>query len=71
MDNLDREIILAFAEHSMGITATAKELYMHINTVVYHLEKIRKNTGLNPRRFYDLVKLVEMAKGDGQNDGTV
>ena len=32
---------------------------MHSNTLKYHLEKIHRETGLNPNKFNDLRKLLE------------
>lgn len=29
---------------------------------LYHLNKVKQQTGLDPRRFYDLVELVKMAQ---------
>lgn len=63
-----REIVLALAEHDLNALAVARAMYFSHNAVRYHCEQIHKKTGLNPRRFYDLVKLVEMVK-DGDSDG--
>lgn len=68
VDDRMRETILAFAECDMSILKTSKKTNYHWNTIMYHLEKTRKKTGLNPRRFYDLVKLVEMVKEDGDSN---
>lgn len=43
----------------MNVVQTGKELYMHSNTLKYHLEKIHRETGLNPNKFNDLRKLLE------------
>lgn len=66
-----KEIIKAFAENNMNATETAKSLYMHRNAVIYHIGEIKRKTGLNARRFYDLLKLLEIV-GDNkcQKDGT-
>lgn len=57
----DAKIILVFAECNMNIAAAAKKLFMHRNTVLYHLEKIHKATGHDPRKFYDLIFLASVA----------
>lgn len=62
LDERRRAIILALAEHDLNLLAVARAMYFHRNNVRYHCEQIHKKTGLNPRRFYDLVKLVEMVK---------
>jgi hypothetical protein len=33
--------------------------------VSYWIEKMKKDTGLDCRKFYDLVKLLEMVEKDG------
>lgn len=58
MEEIDRKVIECLAKNDMNITATGNELFMHRNTAVYHLEKVKRETGLDPRKFYDLVKLL-------------
>lgn len=53
------EILKAYADHDMNAVQTGKELYMHSNTLKYHLDKIHRETGLNPNKFNDLRKLLE------------
>jgi sugar diacid utilization regulator len=55
-------IVLAMAESDMRYSKAAVILHFHKNTIDYHITKIRENTGLDPKCFYDLCKLVEMAK---------
>lgn len=62
MDERDAEIILALADHDLNITKVARAGYMHRNTVLYHIGKIRKSTGLDPTKFYDLNKLLQMVR---------
>ena len=42
-----------FFENNLNISETARELFIHRNTLVYHLEKLQKATGLDIRRFDD------------------
>lgn len=56
-----KEIILTFSENNMNSSKTARSLYMASSTIEYHLKMILHNTGLNPKRFYDLIILVEIA----------
>ena len=58
----EKEFILALAECNMSVSAVAENRYFHRNTIHYHLEKVKKRTGLNPKNFYDLIALVAMAK---------
>lgn len=57
----DVEIIEAMCDNDLNLSKVARALFQHRNTIVYHLDKIKKNTGLDPRKFYELVKLKEMA----------
>lgn len=61
---LQREVILALAAGDMNITKASKLIYKHRNTMVFHIRAIRKATGKDPLKFYDLVELVEMVKGE-------
>ena len=40
----------------------ARAIFTHRNTVLYHLNKVKQQTGLDPRWFYDLVELVKIAQ---------
>lgn len=62
LTELQKETILAFAECDMNYSETGRKTYVARNTLIYRLEKIHRVTGLNPKRFYDLVKLVDMAR---------
>jgi carbohydrate diacid regulator len=63
LDDRKRAIILEMAEQNMNTAAVARKMYFHRNAAVYHFDKIQDITGLDPRNFYDLVKLVKMVKG--------
>ena len=61
-DRLAAEIIVAFADNDMNVKRTANAVYVCSGTVHYHAKKIRESTGLNPFKFYDLCKLLAVAK---------
>lgn len=42
-------------ENDLNVAMTARKLYMHRNTLIYRLNKIRQITGLDLRNFYDAV----------------
>ena len=42
-----------FFENNLNISETARQLFLHRNTLVYRLEKIQKKTGLDVRVFDD------------------
>lgn len=62
MNKEDAHIVIAMANHNMNVTDVAHAIFAHRNTVLYHLGKVKQQTGLDPRRFYDLVELVKMAQ---------
>lgn len=62
MNKEDAHIVVAMANHNMNVTNVARAIFMHRNTATYHLDKVKRQTGLDPRRFYDLVELVKMAQ---------
>lgn len=45
--------VYTFFENNLNISETARQLYVHRNTLVYRLEKIQKRTGLDVRVFED------------------
>ena len=47
------ETIRTFFRNDLNLSTTARELYIHRNTLIYRLEKIRKETGFDLRRFQD------------------
>lgn len=60
LDDFDDEtvgIINAFFENNLNISETARQLYVHRNTLVYRLEKLHQATGLDLRIFDDAVAL--------------
>ena len=62
MNKEDAHIVVMMANHSMNIGEVSRKLFMHRNTVTYHLDKVKRQTGLDPRRFDDLVELVKIAQ---------
>ena len=56
VDQLDEETlhtIYVFLESVLSIAECARKLYLHRNTLIYRLDKIQKNTGLDIRKFDD------------------
>lgn len=51
----DEELVTVFTffDNNLNISETARQLYIHRNTLVYRLEKIQKKTGLDVRVFED------------------
>ena len=44
-----------FFENSLNVSETARQLYIHRNTLVYRLDKVHKATGLDLRVFEDAI----------------
>lgn len=59
MSELEKQIIIAFAECDMNISELARKLMYHRNTINWRLDRIYEKTNLNPRKFYDLIKLLK------------
>ncbi len=56
LNEFDEETMTAayyFFENNLNISETARQLYVHRNTLMYRLEKIQKKTGLDVRVFED------------------
>ncbi|MBR2327177.1 MAG: helix-turn-helix domain-containing protein [Clostridia bacterium] len=54
IDSLDYETLYTiqkFFENSLNVSETSRKLFVHRNTLVYRLEKIRRITGLDLREF--------------------
>ena len=65
------ETINKFFENNLTVSETSRKLYVHRNTLVYRLEKIKKLTGLDLREFDHAIvfKVAMMVKKylDSQN----
>jgi len=67
IDDLDAETLFTiykFFENNLNVSETARKLFVHRNTLVYRLEKIKKLTGLDLREFDDAItfKVALMVK---------
>lgn len=67
MEMLDHETLAtvqAFFENNLNVSETSRKLFVHRNTLVYRLDKIRKLTGLDLREFEDAItfKVALMVK---------
>jgi len=54
LESLDRESLMTiqnFFENNLNVSETSRKLFVHRNTLVYRLEKIKKLTGLDLREF--------------------
>ena len=67
IDTLDQETLFTinkFFENNLNVSETSRKLFVHRNTLVYRLEKIKKLTGLDLREFDDAIifKVALMVK---------
>ena len=67
LSTLDHETLAtvqSFFKNNLNVSETSRKLFVHRNTLVYRLEKIRKITGLDLREFEDAVtfKVALMVK---------
>ena len=67
LETLDKETlqtIQVFFDNNLNVSETSRKLFVHRNTLVYRLEKIRKLTGLDLREFEHAVtfKVALMVK---------
>ena len=67
IDSLDEETLFTiqkFFENNLNVSETSRKLFVHRNTLVYRLEKIKKLTGLDLREFDDAItfKVALMVK---------
>ena len=63
-DHLGMFTIQRFFENNLNVSETSRGLFVHRNTLVYRLEKIKKLTGLDLREFDDAIvfKVALMVK---------
>jgi carbohydrate diacid regulator len=55
-DEFDRELVMtanAFFDNNLSIAETARQMFVHRNTLIYRLDKLAKNSGLDIRSFED------------------
>ena len=60
MTEFDQEIlstINTFFDNNLNVSETARQLFVHRNTLVYRIEKLQKSTGLDIRTFDDAMTL--------------
>ena len=58
IESLDQETLFTiqrFFENNLNVSETSRKLFVHRNTLVYRLEKIKKLTGLDLREFEDAI----------------
>ena len=69
LTEMDKTVVVRYAENMMRMYRTAKELYMTHSGIHYHLISIKAKTGLDPKNFYDLVYLVRLIQKEREANG--
>ena len=62
------DTIRIFFRNDLNVSTTARQLFIHRNTLLYRMEKIRKATGLDLRKFEDAVVFRMMMYSHGKHE---
>lgn len=54
----DLSFLHEYAKCNMRSSDAARRIFVHRNTMEYHLDKVKEKTGLDPRKFHQLVRLL-------------
>ena len=65
---LEKLIIKSMADFNLSTTDVANHLMYHKNSIRYHILKIKESSGLDPRKFYDLTKLLKLIQEETSNE---
>ena len=63
MDDIEISVIREMAKCDMNCNYAAKQMHRSRSGVQYYVRKIKQETGLDCRRFYDLIELLKMIDG--------
>lgn len=64
------ETIRVFFLNDLNLSTTARQLFIHRNTLLYRMDKIRKTTGLDLRKFEDAVVFRFLMSFTDRQDNT-
>lgn len=59
LGRIDIECVENYANANMIASAAAKKMHYDRRTLRYHFDRVQKATGLDPRNFHDLCRLVQ------------
>jgi hypothetical protein len=62
LTDVQRYALEMFAESGMSPTAAARRSYMSRHNIIYHLKKVKAETGLDPYNALQLAELLGMVK---------
>ena len=58
LDKADFAIIQSMADCNMCISDVARKNYRSPNSIQYHLRKVKRISGKDPKNFYDLMWMI-------------
>ncbi len=58
-----------FFDNDLSVTKTASIMRVHKNTVLYRLNKVKENTGLDPKKFNDAMRLRDLLERNLKEGG--
>lgn len=61
-DEQYQKLIFSLLKNNLNVTKTAKDVYMHRNTINNKIETIKEETGLNVQNFYDAMAIYILMK---------
>lgn len=68
LDDVDRAILMAFANNGMSVKPTAEKTYYDRRTVSNRLTSIRLATGIDPRDFWGLHRLLSIIEAEKEEE---
>lgn len=68
LDEEDLKTVQRFFHNDLNLSETARQMYVHRNTLVYRLERIQKVVGLDVRKFEDAMKFRLALMGKARLD---
>lgn len=68
MTIMEAQVIRGMAKYDLNASAASRGLYLAQSTVWYYIYRIIEETGLDPRKFYDLCELLPRAEAVLEGD---
>jgi transcriptional regulator with GAF, ATPase, and Fis domain len=65
-----KDLLNALADAGMSVSGAARNLYMSRNTVVYQINRVRRE-GFEPLNFYQLAEMLGYVKKEDSDESTV
>ena len=67
IEQLRRKMLELMAEYDMCLAKVGRDLNYHASSVAYHMDKIKSETGLDPRTFHGLRRLLGYEKKEDKH----